>query len=91
MNKPAITGQLFFRRAGKVAADGRQIMIAVGVIAVNDSDLEQLDEVQCTVFGDMDIQSMNLTSIFPGESFVNDKSVGGATIGDLLFKPMWRV
>jgi hypothetical protein len=78
-----ITGQLFFRETEMQAPDGRDIVMVVGVLALNKPPK---GEHKYTIAG-----QGNRFALVPGSEEDFTEQARGQGMGGLLTQPMWRV
>ena len=76
------TGQLFFRETGTQTPDGRDIVMAVGILAF---DKPPKGEHKYTVVG-----TPRRLTLLPGTGEDFTEEARGQSVGGLLTQPMWR-
>lgn len=83
-----ITGQLFFRHTNEPAPtnDGRQLVIVVGIIAVDENFIEQSEHQYVVASGDNGLT----LKVLPQTEKDLTQVARGHTAGGLLTERVWR-
>lgn len=85
-----LTGHLFVRDGQGNAADGRRLMMVVGVIAIP-KDAEIKGEHQYTLIGNKFEDGFRLSMLGGAEAIDRTAEAKGENLGNLILQAIWRV
>ncbi len=88
-----LNGQIFFRETDKLSPTGKRQMMFVGIVSVDKHDAimsEKMCELLAIDHGDHIEMEIPFSMYHPVVDYTNNPETMGATLGELLLKPIWR-